>query len=55
MNNIVKPGYKQTEVGVIPVNWNICAGADIGSGVDIVGAIHELPLRNMPNPGDGYE
>ena len=27
----VKPGYKQTEVGVIPEDWDVCVASEISS------------------------
>ncbi len=53
MGNNVPPGYKQTEVGVIPEKWDAGMAGRPASvhGATIVGTIHELPLRTMPRPG----
>jgi hypothetical protein len=34
MNNIVPPGYKKTEVGVIPEEWEVACFDTFGSVID---------------------
>jgi type I restriction enzyme, S subunit len=60
MSATVKPGYKQTEVGVIPENWevktlgSVLSKGRLGGNYANQDAEAELPLMKMGNLARGY-
>lgn len=57
MNAEVKPGYKQTAVGVIPRDWDVCCMDDLGvlemgkgllkSDISLFGDIYAIPYTSL--------
>lgn len=47
MNRESKPGYKRTEVGVIPEDWEVMGDADRREDRALLRAAHENPLGQL--------